>query len=85
MNPAVADIVMMVDDIVSAVGKDNVAKEMELHYGWRKINPDNIPGDIESYFIHDVDEDDFDDLLELTYDEFYNIAFKFNHSISTFD
>lgn len=85
MNPAVADIVMMVDDIVANVGAINVKNEMQINYGWRNVDENNISSDVASFLTNDVDDVEFDAMLEVVYNEFYNIAAAFDYTITMFD
>lgn len=85
MNAAILDIKALVADIVANVGPENVKNEMESNYGWIKIDPNDIPGDVASFFNEDVDPDEFDAMLEVVYSEFYNIAAAFDYNITMFD
>lgn len=85
MHPAIADIVTMIDDIVANVGAINVKNEMQINHGWRNIDENNISDDVASFLTYDVDDIEFGDMLETVYSEFYNIAHKFNYTITTFD
>lgn len=83
MNYAIIDVKAMITDIVDAIGADIVAKHMES--AWTKVDKSDIPGMVAGYLKDEVDEDDFDSILEEIYSEFINIAEANNYSITTFD
>lgn len=82
MNPAMIDLKAMITDIVDAIGADAVAEGM---WAWTKVDKNDIPSQVVSYFENEVDDDDYDDLLDEVYSEFYNIAHDNNYTITTFD
>ena len=83
MNYAIIDVKAMITDIVDAVGADIVAKHMES--AWTKVDKSDIPGMVARYLRDEVDEDDFDSILDEIYTEFINIAAANNYVITTFD
>lgn len=85
MNPAIVDIKALVTNIVSAVGKDNVASEMEEMYDWVNVDRNDIPGFVANFFENEIDDDEFDATLEMVYAEFYSIAHEFDYTITMFD
>lgn len=83
MNYAIIDVKAMITDIVDAIGADIVAKHMES--AWTEVDKSDIPGMIARYLKDEVDEDDFDSILEEIYSEFINIADAEGYTITTFD
>lgn len=82
MNYALIDLKAMITDIVNAIGADKVAEGMA---NWNEVDKSDIPGMVVNYFKNDVEDYDFEDLLDTVYAEFYNIAADNDYTITTFD
>lgn len=83
MNEAIDDLLILVNEVVSGVGAELVANCMESAYGWINVNSNDIAGFVRNFFENEVDEDEFDDLMDTVYAEFYSIAAQFNYTITT--
>lgn len=83
MEESIDDLLILVNEIIEAVGKDNVASEMVNKYNWIEIDPDDINDAIKSYLLDEVFDDEFDATMETLYSEFYNIADNFDYEVST--
>ena len=83
MDAAINDLLILVNEVIDGVGTDRVVSCMEYAYGWINVDSKDVAGFIRNFFLNEVDEDEFDDLMETVYSEFYNIAAQFNYTITT--
>lgn len=81
-NGAIQDIQVLVKEVVDGVGAVKVARMMEDDFGWNNVNVFNIPAYIREYFEIEVEDDEFDAMLEEIHSEFYNIAYKYDYNIT---
>lgn len=82
VNSAIQDIKVLVKEVVDGVGAIKVARMMEDDFGWINVNVFNIPAYIQEYFEDEVEDDEFDAMLEEVHTEFYNIAYRYNYIIT---
>jgi len=83
MNAAINDLLVLVNEILDGVDADKVVDCMENAHGWINVDSKDVAGFIRNFFLNEVDEDEFDDLMETVYSEFYSIAAQFNYTITT--
>lgn len=79
---AIEDIKVLVHEVVQGVGAVKVARMMEESGNWQNVNVFNIPAYIGEYFETEVDEEDFNAMLEEVHSEFYNIALEYDYNIT---
>lgn len=75
-NPAIEDLMLFINEVIDIVSPEVVADRMMRDGEWIRINPWNIAEIIEKYLVADVLAEDFEQELELTYSEFYNILYE---------
>ena len=82
MNDAINDLLILVNELIANIGAKNVADGMD-NQGWIRPDDSKIEALIRDYFENQVFEDEFDQIMEEVYAEFYNIAAQFDYKIKT--
>lgn len=82
MDDAISDLLILVDELIENLGADKVAEGMEKR-NWLVVPSNKIRELIRHYFENEVFEDEFDEIMEETCCEFYNIAADNNYVITT--
>lgn len=80
MNPAIVDISNFTREIVEKHSADKVARGLE-DLGWFMVDRRDVPGVIETYFLSEVYEDEFDAILEEVYSELHNVDAKLSGDV----
>lgn len=82
MHDSVNDLLILVNELIDNIGAKNVADGME-NQGWIRPDDSKIEAAVRQYFEAEVFEDEFDQIMEEVYAEFYNIAAQFDYEIKT--
>ena len=82
MHDAINDLLILVNELIDNIGAKNVADGME-NQGWVRPLDSKIEEVVRQYFEVEVFEDEFDQIMEEVYAEFYNIAAQFDYEIKT--
>ena len=82
MHDAINDLLILVNELIDNIGAKNVADGME-NQGWVRPIDSKIEEVVRQYFEVEVFEDEFDQIMEEVYAEFYNIAAQFDYEIKT--
>lgn len=82
VSDSVDDLMILVNELIDNIGAKNVADGMD-NQGWLRPDDSKIEALIRDYFENQVFEDEFDEIMEEVYGEFYNIAAQFDYEIKT--
>ena len=82
VSDSINDLLILVNELIDNIGAKNVADGME-NQGWHRPDDSEIAAVVRRYFEDEVFEDEFDEIMEEVYAEFYNIAAQFDYEIKT--
>lgn len=82
VSDAINDLLILVNELIDNIGAKNVADGMD-NQGWIRPDDSKIEAEVRQYFEEQVFEDEFDQIMEEVYAEFYNIAAQFDYEIKT--
>lgn len=82
VSDSINDLLILVNELIDNIGAKNVADGME-NQGWVRPIDSKIEEVVRQYFEVEVFEDEFDQIMEEVYAEFYNIAAQFDYEIKT--
>lgn len=82
VSDSINDLLILVNELIDNIGAKNVADGME-NQGWVRPIDSKIEEVVRQYFEVEVFEDEFDEIMEEVYAEFYNIAAQFDYEIKT--
>lgn len=82
VSNSINDLLILVNELIDNIGAKNVADGME-NQGWLRPDNSKIEARVRDYFEAEVFEDEFDEIMEEVYAEFYNIAAQFDYEIKT--
>lgn len=82
VSDSINDLLILVNELIANIGAKNVADGME-NQGWIRPHASKIEEAVREYFEEQVFEDEFDEIMEEVYAEFYNIAAQFDYEIKT--
>ena len=82
VSDSINDLLILVNELIDNIGAKNVADGME-NKGWVRPIDSKIEEVVRQYFEVEVFEDEFDEIMEEVYAEFYNIAAQFDYEIKT--